>query len=150
MLVFDNSVLSAFVQLNLLDKLKALIQLGAISSEVYVEYSEKWQAKIPNWIEIIAPTEKGLELTISPSLSSADVSTPLLALEIKGILASDDRELRKHARLLNIKITGSLGLLKTMYQKGIIESKKKYIRCLEILMEDVYISKELYNWALEV
>jgi len=95
------------------------------------------------------PNER-IKVQSSPaSLSSADLSLIKLSLEKKIPIASDDKPLRQFAKKLGISITGSLGLLKVLYQKRIIKTKEEYMTFLISLEKDIYISDELKKWALE-
>lgn len=126
MIILDNSVLSAFKRLKLLSHLEVLISSAVISKEVLDEYSEHWQKKVPNWIKIMEPSDD-IILESSPiSLSSADLSLIRLAIEKKIPIASDDRPLHQFAKKLGISITGSLGLLKSLYQNRIIKRRVYY------------------------
>lgn len=150
MIILDNSVLSAFTRLKLLPSLKLLFPSVIISKEILDEYSLQWQeVNIPNWINILKSNENITLKKIPLSLSSADLSIIRLALEHDKPIASDDRPLRIYAEKLGILITGSLGLLKLLYKKRIIENLDEYITYLISLQEDVYISDELMKWALE-
>lgn len=149
MIILDNSVLSAFTRLKLLPSLEKLIPSAIISKEILNEYSLQWQQTIPKWIRILQSDESILLKDIPLTLSPADLSIIRLALEHKSPIASDDRPLRLYAEKLGISITGSLGLLKALYQKKIIETREEYITLLNSLEEDVYISDELMKWALE-
>jgi len=148
--ILDNSVLSAFVRLKLLEKLQALVSEAIISQEIFLEYSRMWQQAIPEWITITKPTTQPLAAEPPLSLSLADLSTILLALEYELPLASDDQELRNFAKELSIKVTGSLGLLKAMYQRKIITTKKEYLKYLDSLKKDDFFSEELYHWVLDI
>jgi len=149
MIILDNSVLSAFTRLNLLSKLKELISSAMISKDILDEYSDHLQNNFPDWIKIMEPN-KEIKLETTPvSLSSADLSLIRLGLEHRIPIASDDKPLRQFARSLGIPITGSLGLLKALFQNRIIKSIKDYISLLESLQKDLYISEELTEWALE-
>lgn len=149
MIILDNSVLSAFTRLNLLSKLKELISSVIISQDVLEEYSEHWQKKFPGWIKIIDPS-KDIQLEKSPvSLSSADLSLIKLGLEYKIPIASDDKPLRQFAKSLGIPITGSLGLIKTLFQNKIIKTEDEYVAVLDSLQKHLYVSAELLNWALK-
>lgn len=149
MIILDNSVLSAFKRLKLLSHLEVLISSAVISKEVLDEYSEHWQKKVPNWIKIMEPSDD-IILESSPiSLSSADLSLIRLAIEKKIPIASDDRPLRQFAKKLGISITGSLGLLKSLYQNRIIKTREEYTTYLDSLQKDIYISDDLMKWALE-
>jgi len=149
MIIFDNSVLSTFTRLNLLSQLKELISSAIISKDVLEEYSEHWQKKIPDWIKIMEPS-KDITLETPPvSLSSADLSLIRLGLQHKIPIASDDKPLRIFASSLGIPITGSLGLLKVLFQNNIIKTQDEYIMFLDSLQKDLYISVDLMKWALE-
>jgi len=149
MIIFDNSVLSAFRRLKLLSKLKKIISSAIISKEVFNEYSNQWQKKNPKWIKIKQPRDD-IILDSSPvSLSIADLSLIRLALEHKIPIATDDKPLRQFAKNLGISIVGSLGLLKSLYQSKIIKTREDYLSFLESLQEDIFISDELMKWALE-
>ena len=90
MIILDNSVLSAFKRLKLLSNLKKLILYAIISKEVYNEYSDQWQKKIPNWIKIKQPSDDIILLSTPISLSRADLSLIRLALEYKIPIATED------------------------------------------------------------
>ena len=149
MIILDNSVLSAFKRLKLLSHLKKLISSAIISKEVLDEYSEHWQKTIPEWIKIIQPGDDIVVESSPVTLSSADLSLIRLALEHKIPIASDDKPLRQFAKQLGLSITGSLGLLKSLYQNKIIKTREEYITFLDSLQKDIYISDELMKWALE-
>ncbi|TFG20382.1 MAG: hypothetical protein EU529_14940 [Promethearchaeota archaeon] len=149
MIILDNSVLSVFTRLKLLSQLEELIPEAIISEDVLNEYSEHWQKKIPKWIKIIEPKEN-IQVKSSPiSLSLADLTLIKLALEYKIPIASDDKPLRLFAKKLGISITGSLGILKILYQNRIIKTRKEYLKYLDSLQKDIYISDKLMKWALE-
>lgn len=123
MIILDNSILSAFKRLELLSHLKELISSAMISKEVFNEYTEQWQKTIPNWIKILQPSDDIILKSPPVSLSSADLSIIKLGLEYKIPIASDDKTIRQFAKNLGISITGSLGLLKSLYQNKIIKRR---------------------------
>ena len=149
MIIFDNSVLSAFRRLKLLSNLNKLISSAIISKEVFNEYSKRWQKKIPNWIKIKQPSDDIILESSPVSLSIVDLSLIRLALEHKIPIATDDKPLRQFAKNLGISIVGSLSLLKSLYQSKIIKTREEYLSFLESLQEDIFISDELMKWALE-
>jgi predicted nucleic acid-binding protein len=149
MIIFDNTVLSAFTRLKLLPSLEILLKSAIISKEILNEFSLQWQQTIPNWIKILQSDNTIILKDIPKPLSSADLSLIRLALEYDIPIASDDGPLRTYAKKLGISITGSLGLLKALNQKKIIETQKEYIKFLNLLQEDIYISDELMKWALK-
>lgn len=109
MIIFDNSVLSAFTRLKLLPFLEKLLKSAFISKEILNEYSLQWQETIPNWIKISQSDETIILKDIPLSLSPADLSIIRLALKYDFPIASDDSSLRTYAEKLGISITGSLG-----------------------------------------
>lgn len=72
MIIFDNSVLSAFTRLKLLPYIKKLYPTVAISKEILMEYSLDWKDAIPTWIKILHSNEKIILKDIPLSLSPAD------------------------------------------------------------------------------
>ena len=148
MIILDNSVLSAFTRLKLLSHLEELLTSAKISKDVLNEYSEHWQKRIPKWIKTIEPNESTKVESSPLSLSPADLSLIKLGLEYKIPIASDDEPLRRFAKKLGISVTGSLGLLKVLYQNKIIKTREEYITFLTSLEKDIYISDELREWAL--
>jgi len=148
MIILDNSVLSAFTRLKLLSSLKKILQNAIISKEILNEYSFEWRKKLPKWIEIKDIKKKHIIQNAPQALSQSDLSIIKFALEYQITIASDDKPLRNYAKNLGIGVTGSLGLLKILYQKGIIKNREIFIKYLFSLQEDVYISDELMKWAL--
>ena len=150
MLVLDNSVLSAFTKLDLLAELGSHVKKGLISWEILKEHSQKWESVLPEWINVVKPEPEELESNPPASLSRADISGVFLSTQFQCSLASDDLDLRKFATSLDIKITGSLGLLKAMYLKNIIKNKGDYYLHVDLLRTDVYFTEDLYEWARDV
>ncbi|TFF89398.1 MAG: hypothetical protein EU549_00745 [Promethearchaeota archaeon] len=149
MIILDNSVLSAFTRLNLLSHLKEIFSPIIISKDILGAYSEHWQKKISIFVKIIEPREDIEFRSFPVSLNPADLSIIRLGLEYKFPIASDDKKLRKFAKRLDIPVIGSLGLLKLLFKNKIIKTDDEYVKLLESLQEDLYISAELLNWAIK-
>jgi predicted nucleic acid-binding protein len=60
---------------------------------------------------------------------------------------ADDAKARKYARLLNVEVIGTLGLLKLAKSRGVITSVKRAIR--DMLAEGYYIDAKLVAKLLE-
>jgi len=58
--------------------------------------------------------------------------------------------LRRQAIQFGLKITGSLGLLKALYYKKLISTKDEYVTLISKLREDIYLTDELIEWALDL
>lgn len=70
-----------------------------------------------------------------------DVEAIVLARELKVTLLIDDAKARKYAKLLNIEVIGTLGLLKIAKRRGLVRSVKKVIN--NLLAEGYYIEDKL-------
>jgi hypothetical protein len=62
-------------------------------------------------------------------------------------LLLDDAKARKYAKLLNVEVIGTLGLLKIAKSRGVIPSVKKIISGM--LAEGYYIEDKLVTQILE-
>jgi hypothetical protein len=62
-------------------------------------------------------------------------------------LLLDDAKARKYAKLLNVEVIGTLGLLKIAKSRGVIPSVKKIIS--DMLAEGYYIEDKLVTQILE-
>lgn len=149
MIILDNSVLSAFTRLKLLPQLKEWISSATITKDFSIEYTRYWHKTIPNWIKIKEPNENIEIPNPSVSLSIADLSLIKLGLDLNIPIASDDNPLRQFAKKLGITVTGTLGLLKALFQNNIIKTLDEYMASLKALQKELYISKELLDWALK-
>ncbi|UCG00816.1 MAG: hypothetical protein JSW11_14500 [Candidatus Heimdallarchaeota archaeon] len=148
MLILDTSVLSTFTYLGLLEELRQLNMTYAITPDVLEEFSRKWvKTKIPSWINIDVPSDK--IKTESLSISTTDTSLISLAIEKKSMIATDDLALRKVARDRDIAVVGTLGLLKLLYTQNIIQTRETYLKYLEKLRTDLYLSDDLLEWAIK-
>ncbi|MCE7734537.1 MAG: hypothetical protein GPJ54_06650 [Candidatus Heimdallarchaeota archaeon] len=148
MIVLSNSVLSAFYRLNLVSELKDLKSFIYITPEIVGEYSTRWLDKLPSLI-VVQAVEAETVLSRS-NLSESDLSVINLAIQLKCQLATDDLEIRKVANEYKIPVTGSLGILKSLYLKNIISNKGRYQSLVNELSQDVYLTDELLGWALDV
>lgn len=81
------------------------------------------------------------------SISTTDTSLISLAIEKKLMIAKDDLALRKVAKNRDITVVGTLGLLKLLYTQNIIQTRETYLKYLEKLRTDLYLSDDLVEWA---
>lgn len=117
MIILDNSVLSSFVKLNLVNKLKNLFKPIYITKEIFNEFSVSFSSKLPKFIIVESLTENFQLLNPPNALSKADLSIIQLSLNKNITIATDDLTLRKFAKSLNIKITGAVGIIRVMWKK---------------------------------
>jgi predicted nucleic acid-binding protein len=100
-----------------------------------------------NWIEIVQIQNTDAKKTFTSSLHSGEVETILLAMEKSADLCIfDDLLARKHAKRLNLNLTGTLGVIIAAKQTGLIDSVKPLLD--KLIAVDMYISDKLYNTVL--
>jgi|SRR5690606_18328832 len=90
--------------------------------------SNEFKQPLPGWVQISNP--KGhLHFQLKDRLDYGEATSISLAAEIKGsLLIIDELKGRRIAKDLNIRITGSLGILVAAKNLGIIESVKPVLR----------------------
>ena len=87
--------------------------------------------------------------TLLQMLDAGEASTIALCLEFPdSLIAMDDLEGRKIAKSLNLKITGSLGVVVKAKQNGYLEKLKPVIE--QIQQTDFRISENIIKKALEL
>jgi len=132
----------------LLSKIGELELLEKVFGEITITEIVKSEFKdsLPEWITILNPStnfHKGLEYILDPG----EASSIGLAVELKNcLLIIDESKGRKISRELGISITGTLGVLLTAKQKGIITSLKPIIN--KINASDFWLSEEIITKVL--
>lgn len=83
------------------------------------------------WIKRSRVRDEKMVTLLSASLDAGEAETITLASEVSaGLIALDDAEARESARLMGLRITGTLGILLKAKKSGSIQSLKKVIRNL--------------------
>jgi len=145
--------LSIIDQLDLLKKLYNEIYIPqAVYDEVCVKGKSQIGAKTlqkANFIKTLSIKNDEARQFFSASLHKGEVEVMVLAKELEAdLLIIDDYQARKHAKYLDFKITGTLGIL--------IKSKEaNYIKKIKPLMDklidnDIYIGDNLYRKILDL
>jgi len=133
--VFVNtSVLQYLHSIGLIDILKTLFGKVYITQEVSLEIERGKQqgVNLPNldesgYIKVI-DTNMGNLIDIVRDLGKGEASLILLGMKNpESLVILDDQLAREVARSLNIKITGTVGLLIMAKEKGIIKAVKPYL-----------------------
>ncbi len=122
--IADTSFLIAIHKLQLFD------QVCHLYPEVYVtkKIAEEFQFSLPEWIIIQDPLDLNVQSVLSFILDAGEASAIALAFEYPDvILIIDDLKARKEALRLGFKITGTLGVLFKLKQKGLINSLKERV-----------------------
>lgn len=122
-IVSDTSCLILLSKIGELELLEKVFGKITITEAVKSEFKDP----LPEWITIINPSSnlhKGLEFILDPG----EASSIGLAVELKDcLLIIDESKGRKISRELGVNVTGTLGVLLTAKQKGIITSLKPII-----------------------
>ncbi len=83
---------------------------------------------MPNWIEVIDPKDIHYQKILEMDLDKGEASAISLMLEIdNSVLLIDDLKGRKIAERLNLRFSGTFGLLLKSKEIGLIKSIKPLI-----------------------
>lgn len=115
LIVCDTSSLILF------DKIKRLDLLRLCYKNIYVtpEIAGEFGKPLPGWIKVKGVLNQSLQQTLIQILGAGESSAIALSLETPhSLVVIDDLKARKIAKSLNLKITGSLGILIKAKEKG--------------------------------
>ena len=147
------------ISLSIIDKLDLLSKLYDqvyIPQAVYDEVCEKGESQIgakalqnADFIQIISIINKEAREFFSTSLHKGEIEVMILAKELKAdLIIIDDYQARKHAKYLDLNITGTLGVLLKSKKNNHIESIKPLMD--ELIKNDIYIGNDLYQKILNM
>jgi hypothetical protein len=131
--VSDTSVLIAFESLGKLQILKKIFPQIIIPEGVYKELKvEKGKFVLENWIIVKKITNTDLYRRLYLNLGEGESETITLSIEEQAdFTLLDDKEARKEAIDLDLKVIGTAGLLLSAKRKGLISSVMEEIKELE-------------------
>jgi predicted nucleic acid-binding protein len=130
--VSDTSVLIAFESLGKLQILKKIFRQIIIPEGVYKELKvEKGEFAIESWIIVKQIANTDLFRRLYLDLGEGESETITLSIEEHAdFTLLDDKEARKEAIDLNLKVIGTAGILLSAKRKGLIPSVMDEIRKL--------------------
>jgi len=141
--ISDTSTLILFHKIDHLSLLKKVYQELITTPEIAKEFGEK----LPKWIKIESVTDKKYQDFLETQVDLGEASAIALAKEFDDtLLLLDDLKARKLAVKLNLRITGTLGIIHKAKQMGIIEKVKPLIDLL--LKTDFRISDRIIEEIL--
>ena len=149
--IVNSTPLISLIELDRLDILKVLYNEIIIPTAVYNEISVKDKFTLPkyDWIKVKEITNEVAKGAFTTALHEGEVEVLILAKEISAdLVVIDDGLARKHAKYLDIKITGTIGVLLKAKEKGIIKELKPYLD--RLIENSFYISDDIYNEVLEL
>ncbi len=152
-LIADSSALIALASCNSLSLLDSLFHEVSIPKEVYEEiavkgkqFSEELKSYLQN--KIVQVDLDGFIIS-DDSLDLGELSAMLLYKKVKAdLLLVDDKKGRKIAKLNEIKIIGSLGVLILAKSKNLIPEIKPLI--IQMKKSEIHLAEDIVDYALLV
>ncbi|MFK7972191.1 MAG: DUF3368 domain-containing protein [Bacteroidia bacterium] len=143
LIISDASPLIALEDIGQLHLLKQLYKQVIITDVVRDEI----QADLPSWIEVTANYDISQFRVLSLELDKGEASAIALALKNPELpIIIDERKGRLVAKRLNLRVTGTIGLLIKAKQKGLLFSGKTVLNQLED--HGFWLSKKLKHQIL--
>lgn len=146
----NNAVITDTSCFILLDKIGAFPILKALYQNVITtpEIASEFGKPLPDWIHIRSVENKELQYSYLEKVDIGEASAIALAMEVVSpLLILDDLKGRKLASQLNLKYTGTLGVLILAKQKGVITLLKPYFE--KVKETDFRIATVLLQRILE-
>ncbi len=142
-IISDTSCLIVLTNIGELELLHKIYGQITTTSEVAKEFDEP----LPDWVEIIDPTDKSRQQILGLQLDKGEASAIALALEYSNsTIVLDDYKARRIAEKLGLEITGTLGIIIKAKNRKIIQSIKPYLEKLKTT--GFRLTKELENQSL--
>jgi predicted nucleic acid-binding protein len=137
-IISDTSCLIILDNAEVLNLLKNLYGQVVITPQILKEFNEP----IPDWIVVRSVSDQNKISLLEMQVDLGEASAMALALEVKDcIVIIDDLKARRIAEKLNLRITGTMGIIVSAKRKGILPSVKPIIE--KIKSSNFRISPEL-------
>jgi predicted nucleic acid-binding protein len=150
-IVSNASPLIVLLKINKLSILKELFEKIVVPETVYKEITAKEHDKLIfdklEWIKVRSARNIEMTALLEKLIDRGEAEAIVLARELSAILLIDDAKARKYAKLLNIEVIGTLGLLKIAKRRGLVRSVRKVIN--DMLAEGYYIEDKLVRRILK-
>ena len=142
--ISDTSCLIIFNKIGQLEILQKVYDNVITTPEVVEEFSEI----LPDWIKIQEVQDKKYQEFLETQVDYGEASAIALAKEIdNSLLLLDDLKARKLAGKLNLRFTGTLGVITKAKQIGVIDAVRPIIESL--LLTDFRISENVIDELLK-
>ena len=126
-IISNTSCLIVLDNIGMVDVLKELYGKVSITEEVSKEFGKT----VPDWIEVRKVSDNKYLKLIKNFVDLGEASTIALAVETDDIvIILDDLKARKLAQKLNLKITGTIGVLIKARKRNIITSTQEVLNKL--------------------
>jgi predicted nucleic acid-binding protein len=149
--VCDSTPIIALLGIGCLDILKELYATVMIPEAVRKEVIIKDAHALDdyNWIQVKSITNIAAKEPFTAALHDGEVEAMLLAKEISAdLIVMDDGLARKHAKYLNLNVTGTIGVLLRAKAKGIIIEIKPILN--DLIQFGFYISDDVRQEVLRL
>ena len=133
-----------------LENIRELPLLQKLFGEVYItqEVADEFGVDLPDWIKIKKVQNTIQQNALSLILDAGEASAIALVLETENsLLIIDEKKGRRTAQQLNLKITGTLGVIRRAKEKSLVNSIADLLIKLE--NADFRISPTLRTKILE-
>ena len=142
-IISDTSVLILFQKISRLDLLHVIYEEIITTPEVAEEYGDE----LPIWINIQVVTDRKYQELLELQVDKGEASAIALAKEYSDVLLLlYDLKARKLATKLNLKYTGTPGIITKAKNKGLIEKVKPVLD--KIQKTDFRISEKILKEIL--
>ena len=134
----------------LLYKIDELELLDKLSKNVFITQiiKREFGQKLPDWIKVKEPSDTHYQKILEMDLDEGEASAIALSFEIdNSILILDDLKGRKIADKLNLRYSGTFGLILRAKQEGIITSVKPILD--KMRKTNFRFSEKLFDSILE-
>lgn len=141
----DTSCLILFHKIGKLELLQEVYDNIITTPEIVEEFSEK----LPDWIKVESVKDIKYQEFLETQVDWGEASAIALAKEFEDVLLLlDDLKARKLAKKLNLRITGTLGVINKAKQLGVIDKIRPLID--KLLLTDFRISENIINELLRI
>jgi len=145
LVIADSSCLILLAKIEELEILRGIYKRIFITKEIAGEFG----AELPDWIEIREVENKTLQSLFEDTLDLGEASALALAFETEDCtVILDDLKARKTAAKLNIKVTGTIGVIVKAKTENAIPSAKAVFE--KILETDFRISDRILKEAIQL
>ena len=154
--VSDSGPIIALSKINQLSILKHHFGAIHISEATYYELVKKGKGRFgskevenADWIKVAKVKDDVPVKVLELELDRGEAETIILGNELKAdLILLDETIARRVARLLNLKVKGTVGILVLAKKEGIIKKLKPILN--ELRTKGVWISDEVYDEALKL
>lgn len=143
--VINTSALSSFIRAKAAGLLKLLFDEIIVPEGVLEELSEKYRP--PSWFTVYTLNNRQKKRASYLGLGKGESQAIILAKDLKTYLIIDERRARNVAKKLSIKVIGTAGILKKLYEECLIDYNR-WRQILDIIIKDQYWSPKIREYVL--